>query len=413
MAKKYYKKLLFVFLLIAAVFIIPFRGGYTDICRNLEQCDLPTSGASWHQAGICQPPTKTDNLNLIKRSTEQIIKQTMWSVNDRFSNDPSRNTCFGAAYNVYFPETPKNSKLWIKVGLDGNRQLGEDFYLIVSEKNTLEKIFSWYVPDNGSSGQVWRGGVLDRDLKAGYYDIWVTAGPRENGSVHIGDVGPIRLTRFDYLLSNSGDLNVVQGESAANTITAVLNFPFSETPPAAGTISFSASGLPSGASISFSNGKDCFIRSGGTNCSKSLTIATSDNTPVGTYQITVKGLVSGSSLLERKTSFLLKVNAPANRFIQVDLKANGSNGPIELNYRSYVVLSWTSENADYCWAWGDWSGRKSTAGSQSVYLDSVRTYNFILRCQNNSQSNSESDSVVVKAKPLPPKVITKPAVVTY
>ncbi|MDP1614226.1 MAG: hypothetical protein Q8L68_00345, partial [Methylococcales bacterium] len=60
----------------------------------------------------------------------------------------------------------------------------------------------------------------------------------------------------------------------------------------------------------------------------------------------------------------------------VDIKANGSDGPITLQYQDYVTLSWTSQNANSCTASGDWSGSKSTSGSQSIQLNQVKTYVF-------------------------------------
>jgi len=42
--------------------------------------------------------------------------------------------------------------------------------------------------------------------------------------------------------------------------------------------------------------------------------------------------------------------------ISVDIKANGSNGPINVSCNSNVNLTWTSQNANSCQASGDWSG---------------------------------------------------------
>jgi len=96
----------------------------------------------------------------------------------------------------------------------------------------------------------------------------------------------------------------------------------------------------------------------------------------------------------------------------VDLKANNSDGPITLKYKDYVTLSWNSSNAISCTASGDWSGSKYTSGSESIKLNAVRTYNFVLKCKNSSGQTAE-DSVQVISAPNLPVVITKPAVVTY
>jgi hypothetical protein len=95
----------------------------------------------------------------------------------------------------------------------------------------------------------------------------------------------------------------------------------------------------------------------------------------------------------------------------VDLKANGSNGPITLYYQDYVTLSWTSRNAVSCTASEDWSGSKPTSGSETKQLNVVKTYTFTITCQNSSGQTGQ-DSVQVVVKPKPPVVITKPAVVT-
>ncbi len=115
---------------------------------------------------------------------------------------------------------------------------------------------------------------------------------------------------------------------------------------------------------------------------------------------------AGKSFGEDKT-FTTTCLAPV-----VDIKANGSDGPITLQYQDYVILTWDSENADYCWASGDWSGTKSISGSQTIYLDEVKDYTFELTCKSSSEQTSQ-DSVIVEVQPLPPTVITKPAIVTY
>jgi len=116
---------------------------------------------------------------------------------------------------------------------------------------------------------------------------------------------------------------------------------------------------------------------------------------------------SGTSYGENKT-FTTKC-AP----VSVDIKANGSNGPITVNYQESVNLSWTSQNAVSCEASGDWSGSKTTSGSQTIQLNSVKTYNFTIVCKNAGQTQMSTDSVQVIVNAKPPTVITKPAIVTY
>jgi hypothetical protein len=89
------------------------------------------------------------------------------------------------------------------------------------------------------------------------------------------------------------NLSATQGSSATNTITASLVSGLSQP------VSFSAVGVPSGASASFSQ-KTC-----SPTCSSLLTIETAASTPAGTYPITVTG-IGGD--VTKTTSFTLTVN---------------------------------------------------------------------------------------------------------
>jgi len=78
----------------------------------------------------------------------------------------------------------------------------------------------------------------------------------------------------------------------------------------------------------------------------------------------------------------------------IDLKVNGSDGPISVSYGNQVNLSWTSSNANSCQASGDWSGSKSVSGSETVYnLTSSKT--FTLNCTGSAGSASDSVTVNV------------------
>jgi len=95
----------------------------------------------------------------------------------------------------------------------------------------------------------------------------------------------------------------------------------------------------------------------------------------------------------------------------VDLKANDSDGPVTVHYQDFISLSWTSQNASYCQASEDWSGSRPTSGTESIQLNSVKTYTFTLTCYSSS-GQSASDLVTVIVLPKPPKVVTKPVVNT-
>ncbi|TSC91333.1 MAG: serine threonine rich antigen [Parcubacteria group bacterium Licking1014_17] len=84
----------------------------------------------------------------------------------------------------------------------------------------------------------------------------------------------------------------------------------------------------------------------------------------------------------------------------VDIKANGSNGPITINYNTSATLSWNSTNADSCVASNGWSGNKSTSGSESTgNLTSNKTYT--ITCSNQYGSDSDSVTVNVSQAVLP------------
>jgi len=97
----------------------------------------------------------------------------------------------------------------------------------------------------------------------------------------------------------------------------------------------------------------------------------------------------------------------------VDIKANGSNGPITVSYKNNITLSWSSENSATCQASGDWSGTKAVSGSQVIQMNEVKTNTFTITCEESTGTKTDIDSVTVVVTPNPPVVITKPAIVTY
>ena len=99
---------------------------------------------------------------------------------------------------------------------------------------------------------------------------------------------------FDFALSSSGSVSAAAGVSGSNTISATL------TSGSAQAVSFSVSGLPSGATASFSSGTCA------PTCSSLLTISTSTTTPTGNYSISVSGTGGG---VTRTTAFTLSVTA--------------------------------------------------------------------------------------------------------
>jgi len=92
----------------------------------------------------------------------------------------------------------------------------------------------------------------------------------------------------------------------------------------------------------------------------------------------------------------------------VDIKANNSDGPIDIAYNTAATLTWTSTNADSCVASAGWSGNKAVSGSESTgNLTSTKTYT--ITCAGEGGSASDSVTVNVGAKPADP-VIPAPTV---
>ena len=131
---------------------------------------------------------------------------------------------------------------------------------------------------------------------------------------------------FDFSLSTPLNASVTQGSSVINSITASL-----ESGTTA-SVSFSASGLPSGATSSFSP-LSCTPA-----CTSTFTISAPASTPVGTYTIAIAGT---KGFLTHTTSFVLTVSAtpiPADT-APPSIPANLSASPVS---SSQINLSWTT-----------------------------------------------------------------------
>ncbi len=80
-----------------------------------------------------------------------------------------------------------------------------------------------------------------------------------------------------------------------------------------------------------------------------------------------------------------------------------SNPPGPVAPGSSITLSWSAtNNPTSCTASGDWSGAKSSSGSQVISnISSVKTYNFSIDCANSAGSTYDQASVVVVLPPAP------------
>ena len=115
---------------------------------------------------------------------------------------------------------------------------------------------------------------------------------------------------FDFSLTNNGDRSVVRGQSATNEITATLNSEPSQA------VSFSVSGLPKGATASFS-ATHCEPF-----CSTQLTITTPASARKGKHRVTVTGSAAGTV---RTTRFILAVYTATDGVLALGWLDNSSN----------------------------------------------------------------------------------------
>jgi uncharacterized repeat protein (TIGR01451 family) len=139
------------------------------------------------------------------------------------------------------------------------------------------------------------------------------------------------------------------------------------------------------------NANSCYASGGPWSGTKQL--SGSESTPTITQSTTFAITCTNSQGQTVSDSVTINVNQQQNP-PTVDLKANGSDGPVNVNYNSTANLSWTSQNATTCYAsGGPWSGTKSTNNSeQTQNLTQSTTYS--ITC-TNSAGQSASDSVTV------------------
>ncbi|MEU7056211.1 hypothetical protein [Streptomyces sp. NPDC046197] len=132
----------------------------------------------------------------------------------------------------------------------------------------------------------------------------------------------------DFSLSvNPASATVAAGTTATTTVSTAVTSGFPES------VSLSASGLPAGASVSFSPNP---VTSGG---SSTMSVSTSASTPAGTYTITLTG--TGASATH-STDFALTVTAPtAHRTLLTATPAFVKKYPYPLLVRPYPTATLT------------------------------------------------------------------------
>lgn len=85
----------------------------------------------------------------------------------------------------------------------------------------------------------------------------------------------------------------------------------------------------------------------------------------------------------------------------VDLKVNGSNGPLTLPYGSQPTLTWTATNSTSCVASGAWSGSKPLTGTEQTPPLTAGVLAFTLTCANSASQGVDTVTVTVEPPPVP------------
>jgi hypothetical protein len=153
-------------------------------------------------------------------------------------------------------------------------------------------LLSWYNP---ATGQTVAGGTVSAGAWRSFTTPWAGEALLHIVSQSVSS-GQGSATSYDFNLSNGGGVSVGQGSSAAVTINPT------SASLASAAVSFSVSGLPQGATASFSK------QSCAPSCSSLMTIQTAVSTPIGSFTIAVKGQ---NSQTVKTTSFNLTVTAPS------------------------------------------------------------------------------------------------------
>ena len=123
--------------------------------------------------------------------------------------------------------------------------------------------------------------------------------------------------------------------------------------------------------------------------------STGDLTSDKTYAITCIG--PGGTAFDSVTVNVENIPPPAPT---VDIKADGSDGPITIDYSASAELTWTSTNAGSCYATGGWSGAKQIIGSERTG-DLIYSETYIIMCTGAGGTATDSVTVNVNSPPDP------------
>ncbi|MEM3467072.1 MAG: hypothetical protein QW566_11430, partial [Candidatus Jordarchaeales archaeon] len=146
--------------------------------------------------------------------------------------------------------------------------------------------------------------------------VTVSSATSASTTVTVSGSGTVtmKLSSFDFSVSISPSSgSATQGGSVTSTVTVTL------TGGSPSTVSLSASGLPTGATASFSPA------SGLPTFSSTMTISTSSSTPTGTYTITVTGSDGG---LSRTATYVLTVSPAQPQTATVTFSVSGMGSDV-------------------------------------------------------------------------------------
>jgi hypothetical protein len=116
------------------------------------------------------------------------------------------------------------------------------------------------------------------------------------------------------------------------------------------------------------------------------------------------GSVSSGALTNDSTFTLECSNAQGSASASVDVRIAAASAPVvslsassnSVSMSSNVTLTWSAGNAESCSASGDWSGSKSTSGTETVGPITVNS-SFTLRCTAAGVNGSKTVAVSVSA----------------
>jgi len=176
------------------------------------------------------------------------------------------------------------------------------------------------------------------------------------------------------LASSSPTISLAQGANATDTISVTDLNGFS------GNVTFTASGLPSGVTASFSPNSTTGL--------SVLTLTASASVLSATSTVTITG-TSGSISASVTIALTLTGSTAGNTTVAM------SASPTTITKGGSSTLTWSSTNATSCTASGGWSGPEATSGSESVTATATTTYT--LTCTGSGGSASATAALTVNA----------------